>query len=485
MSKIRLRIPPSPTGLLHIGTVRTALYNYLFAKKNGGDLVLRIEDTDKTRGTTAFEEDIINGLQQLGLAGNEGVHVGGDYGPYRQSERTEIYQNYLKQLLDEDKAYFCACSKERLEEVRNEQMAKKLPTRYDGHCSKAKEANGVIRLRVPNDRGDITWMDLVRGETAIHAKELDDFVIARSIDDPLYHLTVVADDHDMKISHVIRGEDHISNTPKQILLFEAFGWDLPQFGHLPLILNQDKSKLSKRKNKVSMDDFLGEGYLPDALLNFLALLGWNTPDEQEIFSMEELVEKFSLDRVHKGGAVFDLKKLDWINGEYIKTMIRENIDGFYEIAKVFIVGAVSNEDEGLIKKILQDPDFEGRFKKLSEIPEGLEPLFAELPDYPLELIAKEKFKITPEMLKQVMEKAIEVVENLEWKKGDVSKNQGISEAFMGIVSALELKNGQVLWPIRVALSGLERSPNFATLAVYLGKEEVLKRLKVALEKVDG
>ena len=481
MNNIRLRIPPSPTGLLHIGTVRTALYNFLFATKHGGKLVLRIEDTDKARSTKEFEDDIVNGLQALGLAGNEGVHVGGDFGPYRQSERTDIYKEYLKELLDAGKAYFCECSKERLDEMRQAQMAAKQATRYDGTCAEKGLKEGVVRLRTPDDR-EIKWADLVRGETVIHSKELDDFVIARSVDDPLYHLTVVADDHDMKISHVIRGEDHISNTPKQILLFEAFGWELPEFGHLPLILNEDKSKLSKRKNKVSMDDFLAEGYLPEAIINFLALLGWNTADEQEVFSLEELVEKFSLDRVHKAGAVFDSRKLDWINGEYIKKMISDDVDAFYEMAKVFIVGSVPTEDEALIKKILQDPDFEGRFKKLSEIPEGLEPLFAALPDYPMDLIAREKFKITPEMLKDVMSKAIEVISSMEWEKGDSSKSSAISDAFVGIVGELELKNGQVLWPIRVALSGLEKSPNFATLAVYLGKEEVLKRLEVALKK---
>ncbi len=479
---MRVRIPPSPTGLLHIGTVRTALYNYLLATKCGGDIVLRMEDTDKERSKKEYEEDIISGLQALGLAGNEGVHAGGKHAPYRQSERVEIYQKYLNKLVENDKAYFCSCSKERLDEGRTAQMAAKKPTRYDGKCAQAKEATGVIRLRTPNDR-EIMWEDLVRGETKIHSKEIDDFVIARSIDDPLYHLTVVADDHDMEISHVIRGEDHISNTPKQILLFEAMGWELPAFAHLPLILNEDKSKLSKRKNKVSMDDFLADGYLPEAIINFLALLGWNTADEQEIFSLEELIEKFSLDRVHKGGAVFDNRKLDWINGEYIKKHIKDDVDAFYKQVKPFIVGNVNNEDEALIKKILQDPDFEGRFKKLSEIPEGLEPLFTALPEYELELIAKEKFKITPEILQKVMQKAIENLKELEWDKGEIEKKDAIYQAFVKIVEQLELKNGQVLWPIRVALSGLERSPNFATLALYLGKEESIKRLEKALKMV--
>lgn len=477
---IRVRIPPSPTGLLHIGTVRTALYNYLFSKHAGGTMVFRIEDTDKERGTPEFERDIIDGLVKLGIAGDEGVHMPGATG-YRQSERTEIYTGYLRRLLDEKKAYFCGCSKERLEEMRNAQQAQKLPPRYDGLCAGKELTEGVIRIWITQFWG-IEWDDLVRGKIVIHSKELDDFVIARSINDPLYNLTVVADDHDMEITHVIRGEDHISNTPKQILIFEAFGWQVPQFAHLPLILNEDKTKLSKRKNKVSVDDYLKEGYLPEALLNFLALIGWNPGDEQEILTMDEMIQKFTLDRVHKGGAVFDLKKLDWINGEHIKRWIANDVDGFYEMAKPFIEGveALHDNDSGLIKKILKDPDFEGRFKKLSEIAEGLSPLFSELPDYPMELIAREKFQITPAMLKDVMTEAIKAVNGMEWEKGDSAASVKLSEAFTSIITTLGLKSGQVLWPIRVALSGLEKSPNFATLAVYLGKEEVLSRLEVAL-----
>ena len=499
---IRVRIPPSPTGLLHIGTVRTALYNYLFAKHHGGTMIFRIEDTDKDRGTKEFEDDIVNGLVKLGIAGDEGVHIKNSKiedrnskMKYRQSERTDVYKEYIQKLLDKDKAYYCFCSKERLDEMREEQRAKKLPPRYDGCCAKLdpaeskKKVDGgekaVIRLRVPSD-GSVSFNDLVRGETCINCKELDDFVIARAVDDPLYHLTVVVDDHDMEISHVIRGEDHISNTPKQILIFEAFGWEIPKFAHLPLILNEDKSKLSKRKNKVSIDDYLAEGYLPEALLNFLALLGWNTPDEQEIFSMEELIEKFTLDRVHKGGAVFDQKKLDWINGEYIKKAIEKDIDEFYENVLPFIEGKIPTDNPDLIKNILKDSDFEGRFNKLSEIPEELGILFKDLPDYSLALLAREKFQITPEMLKnQVLPKAKEVLEGIDWEKGDSDKSQEISDKLIAIVEELGLKNGQVLWPIRVALSGLEKSPNFSTLAVYLGKEECLNRLNIALTKLKG
>lgn len=482
-SKIRTRIAPSPTGLLHIGTVKVALSNHLFAKKKDGDFVLRIEDTDKERSTKAFEEDIVNGLESLGLAGNEGVHAGGDYGPYRQSERTEIYQNYLKKIVEEGKAYFCACSKERLEEMRDAQRAAKKPTRYDGKCRNANEDSGVVRLKVPDDRGDITWNDLVRGQTTIHAKEIDDFVIARSIDDPLFHFTVATDDHEMEMTHVIRGEDHISNTPKHILIFEALGWEVPQFGHLPLILNEDKTKMSKRKNKVSMDDYLADGYLPEAMINFLALLGWNTADEQEIFSMEELIEKFSLDRVQKGGAVFDIKKLDWINGEYIKKAIQEDVDGFYEVAKPFIEKELGDVDADLVKKLLQDQDFEGRFTKLSQIPEELGCFFQPLPNYDASLLVKEKFKLTPELVATILKKVSDVLQKVEWNVGQVEKKGELKQALVDLIQEMELKNGQVLWPVRIALSGQEKSPNFTTLMVYLGKEEVLKRLKIGQEKL--
>ena len=489
---IRVRIAPSPTGLLHVGTARTALYNFLFARHNKGTMVYRIEDTDKERGKKEYEENISSGLKKLGIIGDEGVGLGGKYGPYKQSERTEMYKKYLQELVDKDHAYYCFCSKDRLEKMRAEQQEKHLPPRYDGTCSgldiaesKKRVAAGesaVIRLRVPaND--DLRFNDLVRGETIIMSKELDDFVIARKIDDPLYNFTVVIDDHTMEITHVIRGEDHISNTPKQILIYRAFGWDTPEFAHLPLILNEDKTKLSKRKNKVSVDDFLAEGYMPEALINFLALIGWNTPDEQEIFSMDELISKFTLDRVHKGGAVFDIKKLEWINGEYIKREINQDTDAFFEKLKPFIAGKLPEGNEVIIKKMLKDPDFDGRFKKLSDIPENLMAFFSAIPDYPMELIMLPKFGITKDILKAVIEKAKSVVGSQDWEKGDSSKNKELSDKMVGIVGELGLKNGQVLWPIRVALSGLEKSPNFATLMVYLGKEEVLKRLDFALNKI--
>jgi glutamyl-tRNA synthetase len=492
---IRVRIPPSPTGLLHIGTARTALYNYLFAKHGDADgpgtMIFRIEDTDRERSTREFEENLINGLEKLGIAGDEGIHKGGPHAPYRQSERTDIYRGYLNELLKKDQAYYCFCSKERLDEMRAAQAEQKLPPRYDGCCAELTQEEAekrmqggeraVIRLRVPKEEA-VTFNDLVRGETCIQCKELDDFVIARAINDPLYHLTVVADDHDMEITHVIRGEDHISNTPKQILIFRAFGWQEPLFAHLPLILNEDKSKLSKRKNKVSVDDYLNDGILPEALLNFLALLGWNTPDEQELFTLEELIEKFTLDRVHKAGAVFDLKKLEWINGEYIKMAIAEDVEAFFERAKPFLPPSAVDKPEQT-KAILQDPDFEGRLKKLSELREALSVFFDPLPDYPLDLLCREKFNITPALLKPALTDAREKLDALDWNSEPSTLRKSFEKTLFGIITDKNLKNGQLLWPVRVALSGLEHSPNFSTLMFHLGKEEALRRLDIALNKL--
>lgn len=482
---VRVRFPPSPTGWLHIGTARVMLFNYLFARHHGGKIIFRSEDTDKERSKPEYENDIMEGLKRLGINWDEG--------PYRQSERTAIYAKYLKELLAKDAAYYCFCSKERLDKMREEQTIQKKPTRYDGTCSgldpeestKRVESGekAVIRLRVGRDQ-ELKFNDLIRGETVFASQEFDDFVIARNRNDCLYNFTVVIDDHDMQVTHVIRGEDHISNTPKQILIYRAFGWSIPEFAHLPLILNEDKTKMSKRKNKVSLNEYFGEGYLPEALVNFLALLGWNPGEGEtkEIFSMEELIKIFSLEHVHKGGAIFDLKKLDWINSEYIKKEIETDTDAFCAKYDQFI-GKRLQGDPSLIKKIIQDPDFAGRFKKLNEIETEIQTFFDPLPNYDQHLILNEKFKITPEIAQNVFEKAIETIRELHWELGDSTQSKILSEAMIALVTALNLKNGQVLWPIRAALSGKEKSPNFATLIVYLGKDEVLKRLKFALEKV--
>lgn len=485
MSDIRLRFPPSPTGLLHVGTVRTCLYNYLFAKKNGGKIVMRMEDTDKERSSEECAQNIMSGLKNLGITWDEG--------PFYQSERTDLYRTHLQKLLHEGKAYYCFCTPADLQKEREEQEAQKLPPRYSGKCrnislDEAEEriANGekaVIRFRVPEERGVIEFQDLVRGKVSIHIKEIADFVIAKNLETPLYNFVAVVDDHDMMISHVIRGEDHISNTPKQILIYEAFGWKLPDFAHLPLILNQDKSKLSKRKNKVSVDDYLAEGYLPEAFLNFLALIGWNTSDEQEVFSMEELTQKFSLERVQKGGAIFDLERLLWMNGVWIR---QTSLSEFAKISLPFVIkdpiianGKEEYGDEFFEKALSLVHE---RTKKLSELPELLRFFFISEKDFSpdAEIFPHKKMKVDKKMAKEMLQKSREVLQDIPEADWNQAKLEVI---LLDLVKKLEAKNGQVLWPIRVALSGEAFSPGTFELLEVLGKERSLKRIEISINKL--
>lgn len=478
---IRVRNCPSPTGLLHIGTVRTALYNYLFAKKNGGTLVFRSEDTDQERSTKEYEDNVISGLTAMGLIGDEGVHSGGDLGPYRQSERKAIYREYLEKLLEKNTAYYCFCTKEELDMEREEQQKQKLPPRYSGKCrdiskeeAEQRVANGekaVIRLRV-SENEEIVFQDLIRGENKTNSKELADFVIAKNLDQALYNFTVVVDDHLMQITHVIRGEDHIPNTPKQILMYEAFGWDIPQFAHLPLILNQDKSKLSKRKNKVSVDDFLAEGYLPEALINFLVLLGWNTSDEKEIFSMDELLEHFSLERVHKGGAVFDIEKLNWMNGIYLRNL---ELEVLIEKMAPYLEKAGLDTDQEKLKKYV--PLVHERIKLLSEAPDLLRFMLVDELEYDAELFLHQKMKVDLEGAKMAIEKSLPVLEAISEEEWGQAKLESV---LIALVHDLGLKNGQILWPLRVALTGEKFSPGVFEVGDVLGRERSLARIKYGL-----
>lgn len=318
--KVRTRFAPSPTGPLHMGNARTALFSWLFAKKEGGDFIIRVEDTDKERSSPKWEQDVLENLEWLGLNWDEGPDKG-SFGPYRQSQRTGIYKEYLEKLLLEKKAYWCSCTKEELEAQRQDQASRGETPRYSGKCRtlslKEKKDGAAIRFLV--EPKEITFKDLIRGKVSFDMALSGDIVIAKDIETPLYNFTVVVDDELMKITHVIRGEDHLSNTPKQLLLKEALGFKQNiQYAHLPLILGEDKTKLSKRHGDNSVIRFKKEGYLPEAIINFLALLGWNPGDEREIFSLQGLVKEFSLDRVQKGNAVFNLQRLDWINGFYLR-----------------------------------------------------------------------------------------------------------------------------------------------------------------------
>jgi len=327
MENIRVRFAPSPTGYLHVGGLRTALYNYLFAKKNNGKFILRIEDTDRKRYVEGAVENLIKVLKWAGLKYDEGPDIGGNFGPYMQSERLETYMKYAKELIDKGDAYYCFCTPERLDTLRKEQEKQKLPqAKYDKHCinlSKTeideKLKSGipyVIRLNVQPDQ-KISFDDIIRGHIEFNSSNVDDQVLIKSDGYPTYHLAVVVDDHLMEISHVIRGEEWLSSTPKHVLLYNAFGWELPHFAHLPLLLNPDKSKLSKRQGDVAVEDYRDKGFLKDALINFVALLGWNAGDDQEFYYIDSLIEKFSLERVNKAGAVFDLQKLNWLNAEHL------------------------------------------------------------------------------------------------------------------------------------------------------------------------
>ncbi|MDX9925164.1 MAG: glutamate--tRNA ligase, partial [Ignavibacteriaceae bacterium] len=334
MENIRVRFAPSPTGYLHVGGLRTALYNYLFAKRNNGKFILRIEDTDQSRYVEGAVENLINALKWAGLEFDEGPDKDGGFGPYFQSQRLDIYNKYAAKLVEKKNAYFCFCTPERLTSLRDEQKNQNLQAKYDKHCLSLSEAQikenlntgmpYVIRLKVPIGE-KVVFNDIIRNRVEFDTATIDDQVLIKSDGFPTYHLANVIDDHLMEISHVIRGEEWLSSTPKHVLLYNFFGWELPLFAHLPLLLNPDKTKLSKRQGDVAVEDYRAKGYSPEALVNFVALLGWNAGDDKEFYYMDELIEKFSLDRVNNSGAVFDIQKLNWLNTEHFRKLPKENL----------------------------------------------------------------------------------------------------------------------------------------------------------------
>lgn len=503
--KVRTRFSPSPTGYLHVGGLRTAFYNYLFARHNGGDFFIRIEDTDQSRLVEGATENLIKSLKIMGLEPDEGVILDkdgkvaqrGDFGPYIQSERLPIYQKYIKELLDKDYAYYCFCSQERLQQVREERQAQKLPPMYDGHCRNlskeeveknlAEKVPYVIRMKIPKE-GFTEFDDLVYGHIKIKNELIDDQVLIKSDGFPTYHFAHVVDDHLMQTSHVIRGEEWLPSAPKHILLFQYFGWEAPQYAHLPLLLNPDKSKLSKRQGDVSTDSYLEKGYLPEALLNFIVLLGWNPKTEEEIFSIDEMIEKFDLSGVNKYGAVFNVEKLDWINGMYIRKM---------DLAKLTELCVPYLEKENLIEKI-SDAEFENkltgekinfeklgqivsleqeRMKKLSEIGEGVRFMFEESPSYEKELLSWKKM-IAEEAQKnlQMIYDALETLPEADFTP------EKLLEVINGLKEKTGLGTGELLWPMRVSLSGRKNSPGPFEIAQVLGKEKALRLIGEAVRK---
>jgi glutamyl-tRNA synthetase len=450
---VRVRFAPSPTGPLHIGATRTALFNYLFAKKNKGKFILRIEDTDLERSEKKYEKDIIENLEWLGLKWDEG--------PFRQSERIEIYQKYIKKLLDSGQAFWCDHTQEELEKEKKQQMARKQAPR---HICQRKAKKGIIRFRCPE--GKIVFYDLIRGKLQFDGGLLGDISIARDEKTPLYNLGVVVDDAEMKISHIIRGEDHISNTPKQIVLYQALGLPIPQFAHLPLILGSDRNKLSKRHGAVSLGWYRKQGYLPEAMINFMVLLGWNPGTEKEIFSLKELIKEFSLKRVQKGGAIFNLQRLDWLNGYYIRQM---DLD---ELTKKCLPYLEKKVDFEYAKKIVALE--RERIKKLSEIGELTKFFFTDRLEYQPELLIWKKMT-----LKKV-KKNLKILEKALLKIGNFSQ-KSLRDSLMPLTE--EHGTGELLWPLRVALTGQKASPGPFEIMEVLGKEKTLTRIKEAIRKI--
>lgn len=473
---VKTRFAPSPTGLLHVGGLRTALYAFLYARKHKGIFALRIEDTDQKRYVEGAVENLQNALRFFDLQWDEG--------PIFQSQRTKIYQKHATMLLGQGHAYPCFCSLERLETMRREQEAKKLPPKYDRHCLslnpeeiKARMEKGeahVIRQKIPNE--DLYFTDLIRGALHFHGNDIDDQVLIKSDGFPTYHLANVVDDHDMQITHVIRGEEWLPSTPKHLWLYQGFGWSPPEFAHLPLLLNPDRSKLSKRQGDVAAEDYIKKGYLKEALINFIAFLGWNPGTEEEIFSLEELIDRFGLDRVQKAGAILNVEKLDWLNGHYIR---KKSVE---EVADL-ISGQLK---EANIKVNIKDPDFlrilasvQVRMKTLQDAVPLLQALLAENLDYDTALFKNDKMKVDTAMAILALEKAIPVIENLS----DYPTEEEAKQSFTALIAQWGVKNGQVLWPVRVALTNEAFSPGVFELLHILGKERCIQRIREALESL--
>jgi glutamyl-tRNA synthetase len=458
---VRTRIAPSPTGKdVHVGTVATALMNWAWAKKNNGSFIVRIEDTDRSRLVEGGEQAMLNTLKRIGLNADESPEVGGKYGPYRQSERLDLYKKYAEELVKKGNAYYCICTPERLAEMRKQQQAQKQIPKYDRHCLSRQEEikkeikNGVkyvIRMRMPEKI--ISFSDVVRGNISIDGSGLDDQVILKSDGYPTYHLAVVVDDHLMEITHVIRAEEWLSSTPKHIVLYEFFGWKLPVFAHVSLLRNPDKSKLSKRKNPVWASYYLDQGIFSEALLNYLALMGWSHPEGKEIFSMDEYVKVFDLKDIQKSAPVFDLVKLEWMSGEYIrknqKSKIKNQIFEFYK----------KKYPEDIIEKTI--PLIQERIKKLSDYLPLCEFFFKKPETFEVEL------KKYQNVLKQVAERLKQIK---DWN-ADV-----IGEAMQNLAKEIGMKNSEFFMMLRVAITGKKISPPLNESMEILGKEECVKRL---------
>ena len=480
--KVRTRFAPSPTGYMHIGNLRTALFEYLVAKSVGGDFILRIEDTDQGRYVEGAVEKIYQALKITKLQHDEGPDLGGNYGPYVQSERKNIYLEEVKKLLENGTAYYCFCTEERLEEVHEAQKAAGSDfIGYDRHCRnlssneiESKLADNtpyVIRQKMPID-GKIKYVDEVYGELEFDNETFEDQVLIKSDGFPTYNFANVIDDHQMLISHIVRGNEYLSSTPKYIHLYNAFGYDVPKFIHLPLINGTDGLKLSKRNGSTSLEDLLEEGYLPEAIVNYLALLGWSPKGTQEIFSLTELSEAFDVKGIAKSPAVYDPEKLNWFNEQYLRKM---TIGEFIKLAKPYFYSVDENMSEETIKLISEN--LQTRTIRLTEIPEKLA-FIKELSDFDLELFIHKKSKSSLESSKEILADFLDIFAELNWEADK------LKSAMTDYAVKNELKNGTVMFPIRIAVTGQSVTPGGTVeMLEILGKTESLKRMKISLERL--
>ena len=479
MAKVRTRFAPSPTGYLHIGGLRTALYGYLFAKKNGGDFVLRIEDTDTARYVDGSVQIIYDTMRDSGVMYDEGPDVGGDFGPYVQSQRKDIYTEYAKLLVEKGGAYYCFCTPERIESLKTEDGN----VRYDKHClnlSKEeieenikKGVPYVIRQNVPLS-GTGTYHDLVYGDISVDYKDIEDGILIKSDGMPTYNFANVIDDHLMGITHVIRGTEYLSSTPKYNLMYDAFGWERPTYIHLPPIMKDAQHKLSKRNGDASYEDFVKKGYVKESIINYIALLGWNPKTNQEKMSLSELTESFSLEGINKSPSIFDEAKMRWLSGEYVKAMSNEEFvekaDEFLKQSKVY-----GKYDLLKIAELLKT-----RIEIFSEIPDKIN-FLEEFGEYDLSLFYHKKMKTDSEIAKIVLPKAREVIASL-----NEFNYTTVHDSLMNLVNTLGMKTGQVFWCVRVAISAKESTPGgVMELAELLGKEETLKRLDFSISLLNA
>ena len=481
--KIRTRYAPSPTGKMHVGNLRSALYEFLIAKHEGGDFMLRIEDTDQERFVEGATEIIYRTLEKTGLVHDEGPDKDGGYGPYVQSERmkTGIYLKYAKELIEKGEAYYCFCDKERLASLKTEVVEGKEITVYDKHClSLSKEeieknlAEGkpyVIRQNIPNE-GTTTFHDELYGDITVENSELDDMILIKTDGYPTYNFANVVDDHTMNITHVVRGNEYLSSSPKYQRLYDAFGWESPVYVHLPLITDENHKKLSKRSGHSSFEDLIEQGFVTEAVVNYIALLGWSPEDNREIFTLDELIKEFDYHRISKSPAVFDIVKLRWMNGEYIKAM---DFDKYFEMAKPYIDEAVKSD----VDKVKLAEWVKTRIEVFPDIP-ALIDFVDELPDYDIEMYTHKKMKTNAQSSLEVLKDLLPLLEETE----DYS-NDALYALLLKYVEEKGYKNGYVLWPVRTAVSGKQMTPAGATeLMELFGKDETIKRIKAGIEKLE-